>query len=45
MSIAQLAGTMHYYMHGPGFEPWTPHLFTLKVNLATRLPDKKKRKK
>ena len=22
--------TMHYYMQGPGFEPRTPHLFTLK---------------
>jgi len=21
---------MHCYMHGPGFEPRTPHLFTLK---------------
>jgi len=21
--------TMHYYMQGPGFEPRTPHLFTL----------------
>jgi len=26
---SSVGSTMHYYMQGLGFEPWTPHLFTL----------------
>ncbi|MCI21842.1 hypothetical protein A2U01_0043012, partial [Trifolium medium] len=44
VSLAQLARDITFYMQGSGFEPRTPHLFTLRVKfLATRLPDKKNR--
>jgi hypothetical protein len=37
-------GDIALYMQGPGFEPRTPHLFTLSMEfLAARLFDKKKR--
>jgi hypothetical protein len=38
-SLAQLVGTIAFYMQESGFDPWTLHLFTLWVDFqAIRLP-------
>jgi hypothetical protein len=43
MTLAHLVGILHYICKGPGFELWSSHLSTLRVEfLATRLLDKKK---
>jgi hypothetical protein len=44
VSLAQLVGQLHYICRGPGFELWSSHLSTLKVEfLTTRLLDQKKK--
>jgi hypothetical protein len=43
--LDSIGWTLHYICRGPGFEPWSSHLFTLRVEFqATRLLDKKKKK-
>jgi hypothetical protein len=44
VSLTQLVGHCIIYAGGSEFEPWSFHLFTLRMNfLATRLLNKKKR--
>jgi hypothetical protein len=41
--LISIGRTLHYISRGPGCEPWSSHLSTLRVQfLATKLLDKKK---
>jgi hypothetical protein len=44
VSLAQLVGQFHIICRGPGFEPQSSHLSTLRLEFqATRVLDKKKK--
>jgi len=41
MSLTHLVWDNAQYVQGPGFEPWTPHLFISKVNFSSHYQKKK----